>query len=561
MQNEAKTAIISIELYSNAIGGSVCLFQEENRMKIFKKRLILCVIMLLLFALVLPAFSGCALIKKVAKKGDDGGKEAVSEEKETTSTKEKEETKVPQVTQSDPNAPSLESTPNKGGNAQLTSGGPATISVYSQMIEDLKRQQELLPQIYANNVAERRALVEAQMRAMLSVKWSPKTDLTYSPKTNSISTSDATYNSTRLDYSPNVVYQGLPYSQGTSNLDQFLIHTDSVDENGIPVMNLDYRALYYNHDYARLGADDFDMLIWAWSYAGNNALCWYQEDAIPSRGFLYLGGLDMTAEVADKSLANDTDNICAKNGEEKLYKAYALLQKGDGLFRMDERATTAMMVVSVDVKKNPDGSINPDQSKVVYLRQTRDNLDSGKIAQAGAYSYKDGSKKDLVVIGDIDKEMTFAQLFNNSFLPVTFKELNDGTPLPKGAAVSTGRYKDALKAATYNNDILYNGFMVTTRRAVFYNIVITDENGTEIQNSLHSTIPTDICNGGIQRQGINLAKALTANYTSGGGFLLKGEVLNIATLEAGESYRYVINVTYVTGETSVALDVPFTMPE
>lgn len=529
-------------------------------MKIKKNRVLLLVALLLLVATVLPVFAGCAKEEPATTEELESAQTGKEEEKEPSKG-------TPTATGSNPNAESLQSTPNKGGAWQVTSGVSSITSAYNQELEEIKKQQSLLPTIIANNPTERRNGAEATMRNALTVLWSPMQDVSYGM--DSINTNTNTLLDER-------VYRGIPYSNGPGNIDTLLALVDTSADNS-KFLNVDMtdtqkyakgnKWIAGINNRSRFGGSAFSTLLWSWAPYSTTTYAVSVADMIEANGFLPVGGWKMplkstgsnaldgvlsgvggvdlrgTTIVDDGSLDKDTDDICTYNGKEAMFAAYAKVQKADALIREDNSKDDAMMVVSVDVKMAGD-QIDGAKSTVTFLRQNPSYFQNQPVID-GAFAF-----------GDVDAKISFDELFNSHYIPVTCKEFNDGTPLTEGACVDLLQ-KDKLTSST-----MYTNYISCTKRVKFAQTVLKNEKGevvydaicfTPVQNAESSTKS----NLTVHRY---LFWADDANPSSSRGsdkFIGIQPIPN-KKLTKGEKYTWTLTLTFADGTSAQARTLTFT---
>ncbi len=512
-------------------------------MKYQTKRLSICIALVLLCAFVLPLFGGCAKDEK--KPAAEEVVEKVPEKDKETEEK-KPQQNVPAVTKSDPNAPSLQSTPNKGGSYQATSGSQPVKSAYTTYLEEqAKLTAEILQADKDRTVIARRNLAEATFRTMLTLRWTPKESFEYK--------ADQTYK-----INAGTTYYGLPFSHGAQSLATHMLFQDSVKDDGTLVMNFSKNFFDGGSGTSRLGFNNEDGLVQAWCMVSESVFASLFKDFVPEYGFLLVGdlklpkigaendgdpGRDFTetgktntegdggADVFyDNLITDDTPLICKENGEQGMYEAYALLQKADGLIK-NGGGTDAMMVVSVSVVRNADGTVNGDESKVTILKQTPDfNAEKSTFAE-------------------VDKEYSFKELFTKSYIPMTVAELNDGTPLTEL------KFRDSL-ADRQKQDNLVAGTFTTNRRVAYMTNQVFDADGNEILNATHLATQSDIRATETERRYcFEVQKITSTNET--GRFLGTTTLPHKLPYESGKIYRNLMTLYMVTGESIVVRDFTF----
>lgn len=531
-------------------------------MKIKKSRVLLLVALLLLVATVLPVFAGCAkeepaATTETAENADSGKDQA---EKEPAGT-------APKPTGSDPNAESLQSTPNKGGAWQVTSGTGSITSAYNSVLEEIKKQQALLPTIIANNPTERRNGAEATMRNALTVLWSPMQEINYGM--DSINTNTNTLYDER-------VYRGIPYSHGPGSIDTLLALVDTSADNSkfLNVDMTDSEKLAKGNKWiaginnrSRFGGSAFSTLLWSWAPYSTTTYAVVIADMVEANGFLPVGGwktplkatgsnpvdgvlsgtggvdLKGTTITDDGSLDKDTDDICAFNGKEAMFAAYAKAQKADALIREDNSGEDAMMVVSVDVKM-AGGKIDGQNSTVTFLRQN------------AAYFQNQPVIDGVFAFGDVDAKISFEELFASHYIPVTCKEFIDGTPLPEGACV------DLLQSDKLTSSTMYTNYISCTKKVKFAEAVMKNAKGevvytircfTPIQNA-ESSGKNNLT---VHRYLFWVDDVKPTSSRSSDKFLGDKPIAN-NNLNKGEKYTWTLTLTFADGTSDLARQLTFT---
>ena len=317
---------------------------------------------------------------------------------------------------------------------------------------------------------ERRDIVEAEMRRMMSVLWRPTEDFDYSylsasagPAADAL-TSPGSVRHMKADR----IYSGMPYTHGSGSGDSFL-SVGEPDENGVYLleMNTGYLTGTNNtglYRSARLGNDCADAVSWAWSRVASSI----QFDL--TTGMTKTGGcLKVGDYVCDDTVTyKNTAKTCLDNGEETMFAAYMQLQKGDGLVMYDGNAGHAIMFVDIHVEYNTDGTINADNSYCLVHEQ------GGGGDQDGKSYYDEALGATVYRIASTDNKYTFRKLFDKGYLPITIKELVDPSPLPE-PVVTDSRTENSI-------DKIYFGEISSNYRISHVTIDITDANGKVVQS-------------------------------------------------------------------------------
>ena len=320
-------------------------------------------------------------------------------------------------------------------------------------------------------LAWRRDVAEAYMRHMMSVRWKTTAAVTYSADNSSQGVeNDSADQIVRLV--PGVIYQGIPYTHGGGSGYSFLALATGVDEDGVYILeglSTDLMNGYSGNtlnNRSRLGNDCADAVFWAWAQVSASIQFPYTNYMIPSYGCLPVGDYIFTEEP----MMWATANLCEQNGMQRMFEAYAQLQKADALVRINAtKAGHTIMAVSAQVVRNPDGTIDGEKSHIVYLDQD--------LACERDYEkyYDEELGKEVFLCEKLDKTMTFDRLFQVGYLPITCKELIDPTPLPKAEAT------DEVTAPTLEN--LFTGRVKSNYRIANVTVRILDEKEQTVQKS------------------------------------------------------------------------------
>ncbi|MBR2311023.1 MAG: hypothetical protein IKA47_10915 [Oscillospiraceae bacterium] len=334
-------------------------------------------------------------------------------------------------------------------------------------IKEVNGAIKLVPIVIDEAVIQaRRDTVEAYMRAQATLLWQATEDITYCFST---STDDpaAAPSSRLIHIKAGRIYMGLPYSYSATTPTSFLDYAGEPDENGIyPISGLTYQILSGSSSQTRMGNDCSSSVASAWSQIGASVYATTSSGYVPRYGIVNIGDY-----IPEESYTTGTAQVIEKNGAEVMYESYALLQKADALARWKSANNHTMMVVTVNVVRNSDGSINPTSSYVTVLEQTSTNVKNERTKTVEGVG-------TVYEIYGVDKKYTFEYLVNNTYIPVTCMELVDAAPLEE--AVVT----DSIDVATKDN--LFEGSISCNNFIDCITITITDENGNVVQKAAQS---------------------------------------------------------------------------
>lgn len=379
-------------------------------------------------------------------------------------------------------------------------------------------------------LAYRRALVEHQMRNQVCVRWTPAEDIVYSLvfRSQGLAADQASNPGDIITLRKGRIYEGLPYTHGRGSGYDFLAYGTSYNEDGVLVISdlahanlgggtgsLDPLAT------SRIGNDCADMVFWAWAHVSTTISFEHCMNMVPANGCLPVGDYEGFDETLEKIL--HTNPICEANGEQKMYECYAQLQIGDGMVHMNKNAQGhAIMNVKANVVRNADGTIDPMQSYCNILDQNS----GGERDQTNAY--KDETiGKIIYPLDQPDREMTFRELYQSGYLPITCKELVDASPLPEATIT------DSVKEPTIDN--IFNGIVNCPYRISNVTITIQDAKGNTVQEATMFGLSEEMYDFNLERFNHNVEKTV-----------MKGSI-NPDNLASGE-YTVTHTAQIATGE-------------
>lgn len=322
----------------------------------------------------------------------------------------------------------------------------------------------------------RRDVVEQQMRHMLSIRWTPAVDITYStvPQSGGIEADKLSDPSQVFTLKAGRIYQGIPYTHGCSGAASFLQYATARDEKGVYTLTgLTGAALTgigrsAPNQSARIGNDCADAVAWAWSMVSSSIYFNETPHMTEPNGVLRVGDYEWDSNMPYHS--KSTTNICFKNGKQKMFQAYAQLQKADGLVHVtDYSSGHAVMVVDVHVEYTAAGEIDGNKSYVTILQQDI-------MAEQNELSYYDEAIGQMVYLTEeLDVKLTFSGLFSIGYLPITCKELVDPSDLPEP------KVEDPAPNPTVSNMFVHT--IKASYRIAYVTVTIQDSKGKTVQQS------------------------------------------------------------------------------
>lgn len=377
---------------------------------------------------------------------------------------------------------------------------------------------------------KRRETAEAHMRYMMSVLWQPGEDLVYSTDVSSLGV-DADEEDVIIRLYADRVYSGMPYTHGSGAGETFLSY-GTPDEKGVYRMSGLTTELISGgggtkvNNTARLSNDCADAVSWAWARVGNSFTFTLTANMTAGRGCLPVGDYKTSDGTYKK-----TRELCKENGEEVMFRCYALLQMADGVVTYNGSGH-AMMISENHVVRNGD-AIDPEQSYVLVHEQftgnTRNEL-TRVDEETGLTVY---------CLGGVDRQYTYAQLYKKGYLPITIKELIDPAPVPAVDVVDSKK--------TLDIDAITEGTLSSLHKIASVTVIIQDSTGKVLQQATCFTMESEH----YMFRMANFTEPLEQPVIKGG--------LDIEALASG-NYRCITQCLMGNGETVTVRDFEFTVP-
>ena len=317
---------------------------------------------------------------------------------------------------------------------------------------------------------ERRQIVLDYMRQSVSMLWRSDKTLTYGLGNTERD------NGASFTIVEGQLYKGLPYVYAAGTQDSFLEYAaGEPDENGIyTITGLEATALNYESYGGRVGNDCSGAVTNAWSQISTSVSASTSSGCCPYFGVVPVGNYNFNAPInPSNNRVLDTAVVTESNGEQVMYEAYAMLQPGDAAYHQEYPSTRGnhiRMVVSVNVVRNSDGTINGNSSTITMLEQTRTLINDGKTETHPV------TGETIYVIGGVNTTHKFSTLFSQHYIPVTIKELRDPTP------VEETWVEDSLEEEA-SIDNLFTGIISSNRYTDSVQITIYNDNGDIVQQS------------------------------------------------------------------------------
>lgn len=376
--------------------------------------------LLLTLLLLLPVAAGCSSLEKAPL-------ESTAEEKnEETKT----ETKVETETE------------------------PSVTFVYPSVTDKLSAEKIAAFPLATNDmtVEERRKLCVDFFRFSQTFAWTPDEDHDFSYTLSGKTTNKTVKQGT--------VYGGLPYMRGTGNVYRIMEFYDP--ESGVVDMkNAAANQLYFGNQCS-IGAS------WGWARVVNSAEYQWTQGMVASCGFIPVG--EYTYDFSIPRLGNGqilSTDVCKKNGEEVMFRSYAMLKPADGLVYYTTAGHVIMCSSDPVVVKNSDGTINGEESYITIIDQ-----DTGWEEK----TQSDGSV--FLVQGSVDQKITFAKLYKGDYIPFTFPELLGTDPIEE-VSCKVNIEGDSVKRNDLPNVTVTANYYISDVHLYVY-----DESGEELAHKV-----------------------------------------------------------------------------
>lgn len=303
---------------------------------------------------------------------------------------------------------------------------------------------------------QRRDIVEAKMRQMMGMLWTPAEDIVYR---------HAEYDFT---LKAGRIYRGMPYSHGSGSGYSWLMYSTGQDQNGVHTISIDGKMMTGNQpSEGCISNDCADALFWAWATVSSSITFPYTQKMSQYTGCLKVGDYNWPDATR---FTGATKIITQENGEDVMFKSYAQLQKGDGMVLYTKSSGGhAVMVAEAVVVMNGD-KIDGEASYVRILEQESAGLN----AEA---TYQDESiGKTVHIACGYDEIWTFNTIYKKGYLPITCKELIDPAPLAEQTITDSN-------TSQYNESNMFTGRLTSAYRLSSVTYTIYDQDSRAVQQT------------------------------------------------------------------------------
>ncbi len=323
---------------------------------------------------------------------------------------------------------------------------PGTAEAIGQLAVDT------LNDLYFQNEGAARKIVVKEMRDIMSLQWQSDAALHYNTETSG---------SNPLNFDANTTYPYMPYSHGSASRYSFISYATKKVQGVYYMTQLVREHFDGQIGKTMLSNDCADAVYWAWATVANSMYFRYTQIMTPEYGLIPVGpytldiGNDNAYTPSDGKYHN-TDQICQYNGQQKMFQSYALLKHGDAAVQFTTKADgstgkhhAVMFATDPVVVTGSDGTINGTQSYITLHQQTS-------------------------VGTRVDYKMTFMQLYNAYYLPITIQELlesDEGVWIRPEVKVHLANANRTTYASWINQN-LYSNYRISSAKIIF-----TDQNG------------------------------------------------------------------------------------
>ena len=285
------------------------------------------------------------------------------------------------------------------------------------------------------------------MRDHLSIQWSTHKKIAHS-KTGPVG-------GKRFIYDANVIFCGLPYTNGDKGLFQFMEFYDN--ETGR--IKFDGTGQEFNK---LLGCTCAGGVMWGWSTVCHTLTGRFVNFyMVPKHGCYPVGDYTFDFSI-DSYKEYSTKNICLDNGMDCILDAYSKILPADAV-TSSPKDHTMMAIEPAHTVYTEDGKIDPDESYVVIQDQCGGRGD-------GFYDIRQDD--DLLhYSGRIYQKFSFRQLYDWWYIPVTVAEFMGTEPYARAHVTYEGDREDLSR--------MPEGSLHCNYPMAVVKVITTDENGEE----------------------------------------------------------------------------------
>ena len=300
---------------------------------------------------------------------------------------------------------------------------------------------------------QRRDIVEAEMRRMMGMLWTPAEDITYK--------SGEEYRTLKAGS----IYRGMPYSHGSGSGYSWLQFAKDQDANGVYTVSIDGKYLTSGDGHVAIISNDCaDAVFWSWAKVSNSIDFTLTQNMSTFTGCVKVG--DYKWDDMGK-FDGSTKPILQENGEQVMFKAYGQMQKGDGMVLYTKSSGGHAVMVCESVVVMDGDKIDGEKSYVRILEQISSSLDAEETY------YEAQLDRECYAACGYDNIWTFNTIYNKGYLPITCKELIDPAPLAEQ------KVEDSVTEHT--EETMFRGQLTSNYRISHATYTIYDVEGRAIQ--------------------------------------------------------------------------------
>lgn len=300
---------------------------------------------------------------------------------------------------------------------------------------------------------QRRDIVEAEMRRMMGMLWTPAEDITYK--------SGEEYRTLKAGR----IYRGMPYSHGSGSGYSWLQFAKDQDANGVYTVSIDGKYLTSGDGHVAIISNDCaDAVFWSWAKVSNSIDFTLTQNMSTFTGCVKVG--DYKWDDMGK-FDGSTKPILQENGEQVMFKAYGQMQKGDGMVLYTKSSGGHAVMVCESVVVMDGDKIDGEKSYVRILEQISSSLDAEETY------YEAQLDRECYAACGYDNIWTFNTIYNKGYLPITCKELIDPAPLAEQ------KVEDSV--TEHMEETMFRGQLTSNYRISHATYTIYDVEGRAIQ--------------------------------------------------------------------------------
>ena len=196
--------------------------------------------------------------------------------------------------------------------------------------------------------------------------------------------------------------------------------------------------------------------FWAWARVVNSIDWNGTSDMTLLHGCLRVGPYTYDNNLDRYDHTVHTAAICSKNGRDTMFASYAAIKKADGIVQHNGSAGHVQMATeNAIVVTNPDGSINGDESYVIFQDQQPSRVT--KMQENGT---------PISVQAGLGRKITFSKLFTAGYLPFTFAEFVGTKPVEDGYA-KLSHAGDTITAKEITDAVITSNYAISDITVTF----------------------------------------------------------------------------------------------